>query len=453
MEVFNSLMSVYLILVGVNLVLIFALWNSTGSKYFLPLIFHWLFLILSYVVHQEVIGSKPLTVALIVLVPSYLLHISLITAFRNMIGIPISIKKSLLAPLITVSLIGILSLFKVTSIILLFPMIIVHSFLYFYAAYESFIFKKSAMTFTQKTISIVFILIGIHLYDYIYFISQPSLLGYGFAIALAFEMTVSVLFPTAIIEKMTIDHERLKNEVEFLAKISYSSKMASLGEMAGGVAHELNNPLTILILYLKKLKSSVEVDSKANQLVDKCVQTTERMNRIIKGMLAFSREDLSSQFTQVVAEKMVNETLDLCAEKMKIHQIDLSVEMPERMVNFIGNGTQLSQVLLNLLNNSYDAIRNLEEKWIKVTVKDLGDKVEFAVTDSGHGLPPSIVEKMFNPFFTTKDTGMGTGLGLSVSKGILENHKGKLYLDTTSPNTRIVFVVPKFQFVKKQVAS
>jgi signal transduction histidine kinase len=450
MEVFNTLMNLYLILIGVNLVLIFSLWTSTRSKYYQPLILHWACLLLAYLMQRMAIEvNHPPAYALIVLLPNFLVHFSLITAFRNMIDIPLSFKKSLIAPLIAAVLIFILSFFKVSSVTFIIPMILINSLFYFYTAYEAFVLKYKMMSFIQKMIAVVFILMGLHLYDYIYFINEPNLLAVGFAIAIAFEMTIAILFPAAILEKLTSEYERLKNEMEFLAKISYSAKMAALGEMAGGVAHELNNPLTILILYLKKLKDVVNVDSKANQLVEKCVQTTDRMNRIIKGMLVFSRENLNAQFTQVVATQLVNETLDLCSEKMKIHQIDLSVEMPERMLNFIGNGTQLSQVLLNLLNNSYDAIKDYAEKWIKVTVKDLGDKVEFAVTDSGHGLPDSVSEKMFNPFYTTKETGMGTGLGLSVSKGILENHKGQLYLDKTSPNTRIVFVVPKFQFVKK----
>lgn len=453
MEVFNTLMTVYLILIGVNLVLIFSLWNSKRSKYYLQLFFHWASLLMAFIVQKSFLDiDNPPLFAITVLFPNFLVHFTLIAAFRNMIDIPISFKKSLIAPLASGVIIIFLSFFKVSSVIFIIPMIVINSLFYFYTGYEAFVIKYNTMTFTQKVIAVVFMLIGIHLYDYIYFMNEPNLLTVGFAIALAFDLINTVLFPAAILEKITIENERQKNEMEFLAKISFSAKMASLGEMAGGVAHELNNPLTILILYLKKLKNIVEVDSKANQLVDKCVQTTDRMNRIIKGMLVFSRENLNAQFTQVIAEQMVNETLDLCAEKMKIHQIDLSVEIPERMLNFIGNGTQLSQVLLNLLNNSYDAIKDYAEKWIKVTVKDMGDKVEFSVTDSGHGLPEVVSDKMFNPFFTTKETGMGTGLGLSVSKGILENHKGQIFIDKTCPNTRIVFEVPKFQFVKKMAS-
>jgi signal transduction histidine kinase len=449
MENFNSLMPIYLILISVNIVLLLGLWSSIRTKHFSLLLLHWFSLLLGFYVQRSMIGAPPFLLSLMILIPNFLIHITLIMSFRNMIGLPISVMRTLLAPVGTALFIVILNSLNVSSFVLLFPMVIVYSSFYFYAAYEAFSLKRQTMTFLQKFIAVVLIIFGIHLYDFIYFYNQPDLLLTGFAVALGLEMVVSILFPAVIIEKMTVEHERLKNEVEFLAKISYSSKMASLGEMAGGVAHELNNPLTILTLYLKKLKMNIDPESTSQQLVEKCVQTTERMNRIIKGMLIFSREDQSSQFNQVIAGKMVEETLDLCAEKMKIHQIDLSVDMPERTINFIGNGTQLSQVLLNLLNNSYDAIINLEKKWIKIVVKDLGDKVEFSVTDSGRRLDEEVANKMFNPFFTTKDTGVGTGLGLSISKGILEKHKGKFYLDVESPNTRIVFAVPKFHFVQK----
>jgi signal transduction histidine kinase len=100
-------------------------------------------------------------------------------------------------------------------------------------------------------------------------------------------------------------------------------------------------------------------------------------------------------------------------------------------------------VALNLLNNAFDAIQSLEEKWIKISFSDIGDWVKIIVTDSGPGIPFDVQMKMMQPFYTTKEIGKGTGLGLSISKGIIERHNGRLYLDNTSPNTQFVIALPK----------
>ena len=114
---------------------------------------------------------------------------------------------------------------------------------------------------------------------------------------------------------------------------------------------------------------------------------------------------------------------------------------------FQGRGTEISQVLVNLLNNADDAISKMPEKWIKLSVQNRSDWLEIRVTDSGHGIPPGDQKKLFQPFFTTKEIGKGTGLGLSISHGIVKNHGGELTLDTTSPNTCFVVRLPALKSV------
>ena len=107
--------------------------------------------------------------------------------------------------------------------------------------------------------------------------------------------------------------------------------------------------------------------------------------------------------------------------------------------------TQMAQVLLNLLTNAFDAVEKLEEKWVRIEARDGGETVEFAVVDSGAGLPEGIRDKVLQPFFTTKAVGKGTGLGLSIATGIIESHHGTLDVDTEAPNTRFVIRLPKRQ--------
>lgn len=105
-------------------------------------------------------------------------------------------------------------------------------------------------------------------------------------------------------------------------------------------------------------------------------------------------------------------------------------------------GVQISQVLLNLLNNAFDAIELLPEKWIKLDAMKMEDTIVIHVTDSGHGIPEEEREKIFQPFYTTKPIGKGTGLGLSLSRKIVQDHKGTLTLDTNSAHTRFVIKIP-----------
>jgi signal transduction histidine kinase len=100
---------------------------------------------------------------------------------------------------------------------------------------------------------------------------------------------------------------------------------------------------------------------------------------------------------------------------------------------------------MNLLVNAIDATETLGEKWVKIDLADKGDQIELSITDSGSGIPKEVQDKMMQPFFTTKAVGSGMGLGLSISNGIIESHQGKLFLDTTSPRTRFVFLIPKVQ--------
>lgn len=106
---------------------------------------------------------------------------------------------------------------------------------------------------------------------------------------------------------------------------------------------------------------------------------------------------------------------------------------------------KISQVLLNLLNNAYDAIQNQKEKWIKVEIIERQHEIDLIVTDSGNGIPVSVQKRMMQPFFTTKDIGKGTGLGLSISQGIVTSHHGKINIDNASMNTRFVITLPKRQ--------
>lgn len=231
------------------------------------------------------------------------------------------------------------------------------------------------------------------------------------------------------------------------ARSMYSSKMATLGEMAGGIAHEINTPLTVI-----KLLAGQSLDIFADQTPDleriktnfgKIEKTVDRIARIISGLRAFSREGKNDPSTKTAIAGIVDETLAFSKEKILSHEIDLSVTHADPEAEIDCRTTEISQVLLNLLNNAHDAIvDNVESKWIRIESKIIGTEAEISVTDSGLGISEKALDQIFQPFYTTKEIGKGTGLGLSISKGILEAHGGTLACDSACPNTRFVMRLP-----------
>lgn len=225
------------------------------------------------------------------------------------------------------------------------------------------------------------------------------------------------------------------------ATLAATAKMAALGEMAAGMAHEINNPVGIIYGKAKQLSLDLEAGSASQERIEKdltsIINTTGRITKIISGLRAFSRNTVDDPLRREQLATIVKETLELCGERLRSHSIEISVNCDES-IYVLCRSVQISQVIMNLISNARDAIFERDERWIYVTASQLGDLVTLEVVDSGHGIPDAVVAKMMQPFFTTKEVGKGTGLGLSISKGIMENQNGSLTYDPTSPHTRFV---------------
>jgi len=229
-----------------------------------------------------------------------------------------------------------------------------------------------------------------------------------------------------------------------------TAKMSALGEMAGGVAHEINNPLSIISMKAEQLSECLEEGDLDQEIFKDALgaitRTTQRIAKIVAGLRFFARDGQREAFQFSPLKNLIEETLSFCREKFSNHGID--IEMPETLASSLTiecRAVEISQVLLNLFNNSFDAVQECERKWMRVAVEDHPHFVKIAVTDSGSGIPLDIQGKIMQPFFTTKEIGKGTGLGLSISRGIVESHKGKIYVDNDCPNTCLVILLPKVQ--------
>lgn len=322
---------------------------------------------------------------------------------------------------------------------------------------------KAKLTIIDRLFAFLLLGEGVHMLDYPFLRNVESMPVFGFSLGLALVYFASMLIPVVINRRISADFsevlerkvdektESLERSLKDLkhaqAQLITSSKLAALGEMAGGVAHEINNPLAVIHSRARHIQKVLaanppKVDS-ANEFAKIIETTSDRIALIVRGLKTFSRSGENDPFERCDINDILIDTLSLCSERLRLHGIDLTFEGPTGPLEIQGRAVQISQVLLNLLNNAHDAVENLSEKWVRISLSDLGEKIRISVTDSGKGIPPDVRDKIMQPFFTTKPVGKGTGLGLSVSRGIVDEHQGTLTLDDNAPNTRFVLELPK----------
>lgn len=225
----------------------------------------------------------------------------------------------------------------------------------------------------------------------------------------------------------------------------HSSKMSALGEMAGGIAHEINNPVGIIQgksqLLLKHITRGTFTAEMAKEQLSKIVDLTDRLSKIILGLRSLTRQADTDPMSSARLIDIVEHVLVLSTERFRNHGIELSVSpLPDVFLHC--RAVQIEQVLLNLLNNAHDAIEEAPQKWVRLDFEITEISARIFITDSGSGIPEKIRDRLMQPFFTTKPSGKGTGLGLSISKRILEDHHGRLHYDDSCPNTRFIVEVP-----------
>jgi C4-dicarboxylate-specific signal transduction histidine kinase len=244
------------------------------------------------------------------------------------------------------------------------------------------------------------------------------------------------------ITSKVISNETLRTQEEALEN---AARLVSLGEFAGGVAHEINNPLTIIhgkveLLRRHLKKREVNVEDFEKSLIE-IEETVNRISKIIQGLKIYSRDSKNDEKENCKLKDILESTLNLCGEKFKLDDIQISKNFSSD-IEIYCNQVQISQVLMNLLNNSFDALAATEDKWIKIEAKVVGEKIRVLFTDSGNGISNEFIEKLMTPFFTTKEVGKGTGLGLSVSRGIIEAHSGRMFYNDASNNTQFIIELP-----------
>lgn len=249
----------------------------------------------------------------------------------------------------------------------------------------------------------------------------------------------------SLIEDITV---RKKLEAELEAerlKAIQSSKLATLGEMAAGFAHEINNPLSIIDGYAFVLGDLLRGGSTEEglQAIEAIRAATQRAGIIVSGLRKFARDPSALPLEDKAIDALVREALDLVQSRLRNHGVELRVTF-ETNATVRCRPIELSQVIINLLNNAFDAVVHAPRKWISLSVTSPEpQRIEVRVTDSGPPISPDWADKMFEPFFTTKKVGEGTGLGLSISRAIIESLGGALHYEPSEGHTSFVARVPK----------
>ncbi|MCB9062894.1 MAG: HAMP domain-containing histidine kinase [Halobacteriovoraceae bacterium] len=241
--------------------------------------------------------------------------------------------------------------------------------------------------------------------------------------------------------------KQLENELnEEKEKALLHSKLSSVGRLASGMAHEINNPLTVIKNLSRRLLRE-ETDSRKVTLLEKNIRSVDRVAEIVQKLKSISSTDLKEGFVATDICELLENTLVVFNSNLKKYNIELNYNFQEMKCIVNTNVPYISQVIAGLIENSIEAIKGLEEKWIRIEITESTHDYHILFVDSGKGIKKDIHESIMEPFFSTKKSGHGTGLGLSSSLSIVKEHGGDLYLDSAHENTTFVLVLPKLNLV------
>lgn len=250
------------------------------------------------------------------------------------------------------------------------------------------------------------------------------------------------------------DITELKNAQQIIldqeAQLVNASRLSAIGEMAAAITHEINNPLGVILGRAEMIQTLSSQDRLTNEnlqrLVETILVTGKRIEKIVRSMKTLAHRGQEDEpFLSCTVRELVSDCLELCTQRFRNNGIRLVTPTVDPNLTLECRNHQIVQIIVNLLNNAFDAAVSLPDKWAELSVEETDSEVCFAVTDSGAGIPADVQEKLFRPFFSTKRVQYGTGLGLSISRSIVEAHKGKLIYDPDGPHTRFVVRLPRKQ--------
>jgi PAS domain S-box-containing protein len=226
---------------------------------------------------------------------------------------------------------------------------------------------------------------------------------------------------------------------ELRGKLVHAEKMAAVGQLVSGVAHEVNNPLTAILGFADLLMENPEIPESARKDLRVILLEAQRTKQIVQNLLSFARQ-MPPQRNAVQLNLILRRTIQLRSYDFNSHGVEIIEHLDEGLPDVIGDAHQLQQVFLNILNNAYDAVHEVgRPARIEIMTTKSGDAVEVSFRDNGYGI--SHPDRIFDPFFTTKEVGKGTGLGLSICYGIVQEHGGEILCHNNTDGEGATFIV------------
>jgi len=223
------------------------------------------------------------------------------------------------------------------------------------------------------------------------------------------------------------------------SKLMHAEKMAAVGQLVSGVAHEVNNPLTAILGFADLLMENTELPESARKDLRVILQEAQRTKQIVQNLLSFARQ-MPPQRKPVQLNAILRRTVQLRAYDFHSHGVEVIEHLDPELPYVIGDSHQLQQVFLNIINNAYDAVREIgRPARIEIMTARQGGFVEVSFRDNGHGIASP--DRIFDPFFTTKEVGKGTGLGLSICYGIVREHGGEIVCQNNAGTEGATFIV------------
>ncbi|HWW15375.1 MAG TPA: PAS domain S-box protein [Candidatus Dormibacteraeota bacterium] len=231
----------------------------------------------------------------------------------------------------------------------------------------------------------------------------------------------------------------ITDSAELRGKLVHAEKMAAVGQLVSGVAHEVNNPLTAILGFADLLLENPDLPATALKDLRVILQEAQRTKQIVQNLLSFARQ-MPPQRNAVQLNLILRRTIQLRSYDFNSHGVEIIEHLDEGLPDVIGDAHQLQQVFLNILNNAYDAVHEVgRPARIEIMSTKVGDAVEVSFCDNGYGI--SHPDKIFDPFFTTKEVGKGTGLGLSICYGIVKEHGGEILCHNNTDGQGATFIV------------
>jgi two-component system NtrC family sensor kinase len=239
--------------------------------------------------------------------------------------------------------------------------------------------------------------------------------------------------------------EKVKKRTEELVAVqtqmAQSEKLASIGRLAAGVAHEINNPLGGILTFSSLALEECSGDNPVRQNLELIVKQTLRCRETVKGLLDFARQS-STAVTFIDVNAIVDKTLSLLENQSIFHDIRIVRQPAADLPNVLMDAGQLQQVVVNIVLNAVDAMEESGTLTVETAAAPQTEEVLLRISDTGKGIPDSVLPFIFEPFFTTKKVGHGTGLGLSIVHGIVTRAGGKIEVATSSKGTSFTVRFP-----------